>query len=743
MSDTESLAYLSSQFGIESEYTDIWGNKRPTSDETRLAFLRSMGVKIDNPEASGAICEALEIKFWKTWLDPVLVVTHANLPARITIRLPSKLTSLSFTWVLNEETGRTQTGNFHPTELKQMESRTLRSGEAFISCQLTLPVNPPLGYHRFSLLTEVEKKRAEATMALIVTPNRCFIPEALSGDGRVWGPAVQLYALRSERNWGIGDFTDLITLIKWCGNVGTSLVGLNPMHALFPYRAKDASPYSPSSRLAFNILYLDVEKIDDLADCKEVRTRISSPEFQKQLQTLRAETYVNYTAVADIKLPILKMLYQCFRQNHLVKNSERARQFRDFQREGGKNLDSLVLFEALQEFFSCQDPTMWGWPVWPESYRDPQSRSVRDWAAANRERIEFYHYLQWLTQAQIKAAANCCSAENLPIGLYLDLSVSVERGGAEVWTNQSLYTFDASVGAPPDDLNSNGQNWGLPALIPERLRQAAYLPFTESLRHNMRYAGALRIDHVMQLTRLFWIPRNTNAQDGAYVDYPFDDLIGILALESHRNKCLVIGEDLGTVPDELRAKLHTWGVFSYKVFYFEKVSASEFRAPRNYVDQAVVTLGSHDLPTLSGYWENRDLAVRAKLNLFPNEVMQKRIIEERAADRKGILTALEREDLLPNGLTADPTTIPEINLPLCSAIHHFLARTPCKIQLIQFEDIIGEKDQINLPGTTDQHPNWRRKLNVGLEEISRDSRICEITRILQAERSINRKDTVK
>ncbi len=381
---------------------------------------------------------------------------------------------------------------------------------------------------------------------------------------------MQIYALRSQRNWGAGDFTDLKTLIDLAARVGAGIVGVNPVHALFPHNPAHASPYSPSSRLFLNVFCLDVEAVPDFAECDAARSRVADPEFQARLRALRATEWVEYREVGEIKLGVLEQLYLNFRERHLAVGDQHAHAFRAFQAEGGAALRRQALFEALQRHFHGNDPSIWGWPEWPEPYRDPAAEAVAQFAVEQAEQVEFFEYLQWQAELQLEAASRRSWEHALGVGLYQDLALGVDRGGGEAWANQGLYALGASMGAPPDDFNLHGQDWGLPPMIPAQLVDAAYAPFIATLRANMRHAGALRIDHVMGLMRLFWIPAGGTPEAGAYVAYPLDDLFGIVALESQRNRCLVIGEDLGTVPDAVREAMARYGALMYRLLYFEK-----------------------------------------------------------------------------------------------------------------------------------------------------------------------------
>ena len=437
-------------------------------------------------------------------------------------------------------------------------------------------------------------------------------------------------------------------------------------------------------------------------------------------------------------MEVLALTYRHFRRYHLDAGSERAEAFYQFQQEQGEALHWHALHEALQAWLHEQDPTMWGWPAWPASYRHPESAAVTTFATEHGERLEFFQYLQWQAVLQLQAAGKRAYELGLGVGLYQDLAVSADVSGAEVWANQTLFTLKARIGSPPDDFNLEGQNWGLPPWRPQQLREHAYAPFIAMLQHNMRTAGALRIDHVMALMRLFWVPPGDSSRDGpvagSYVHYPFQDLLGILALESQRNQCLVIGEDLGTVPEEVRAALRSLGVLSYRPLYFEKAADGSFKTPEEIEPQALLAVTTHDLPTLAGYWQGRDLELREQLQLFPSAELREQQVIGRAEDCARLLMALEREALLPAGMSVQPMATPEMTPELAEAVHRYLARTPARVMMVQLEDILGQLEQINLPGTVEQYPNWRRKLSLDLELWPEDPRIISLFKTLRAER---------
>jgi (1->4)-alpha-D-glucan 1-alpha-D-glucosylmutase len=489
-------------------------------------------------------------------------------------------------------------------------------------------------------------------------PGPCW--QALAPGERVWGPSVQLYSLRSSRNWGIGDFGDLAVLLEWAAARGAALVGLNPLHALFAHEPAHCSPYSPSTRLFWNALYLAVDQVPEFAECAAARARADSAEFRSRLARLRAAPLVDYAGVASAKSEILLLVYAHFRERHLAHDTARARAFARFRRERGADLDWHTAWEALVD--GAGDPA-------------------------------YYAYLQWLADAQLGAAQARAKAHGMAIGLYLDLAVSVDRGGSEVAGHASLFARGASIGAPPDAFNPDGQDWGLPPPRPDRMRASGYARLRAALAANMRHAGAIRVDHVMQLQRLFWIPPGFPAREGAYVHYPLDELVAVLAEESRRHHCMVVGEDLGTVAPEVRAAMRGAGMLGMQLLRFERDAAGAFRPPQAYAPTALAALGTHDMPTLAGWLGDA----------------------AQAADRRALADALGAP-------------------PDAENVHAFLAATPCPILLLQPEDALGVAEPWNVPGTTAEHPNWRRKLPLAVEDFGASERLERVVRAIRSRR---------
>ena len=730
--DRSALDRLCALEGIAPEYADIWGRNHRASEGARIALLQAMGIVADAAGVEGAL-KPREDRPWRRGLPSVSVQREDVAPYRWEICCDERRRGEAYHWRLALESGETRSGEFRPADLPQLAAHAI-DGTRHLKVAFEWREHLPLGYHRFTL--QPPDGAAPAVLTLIIVPRRCYTPPALDGTGRVWGPALQLYALRSARNWGIGDFTDLHNAIEIAGRAGAGIVGVSPLHALFPHNPDRISPYSPSSRVYMNALYVDVEAVPEFAECETARAAVASPEFQARLRALRAAERVDYRGVADAKLWALRAVFDHFHSRHLLPHSARGEAFRAYQRSGGKPLARFALFQALQEDFHARDETMWGWPVWPEPYRDPASPQVRAFVEANRQRVEFYIWLQWLAEEQLGACSRRSRELGLGVGVYQDLAISVDRAGAEAWDWRSVYAEQASIGSPPDDFNLNGQNWGLPPPIPEALSETAYAPFVATLRANMRHAGALRIDHVMGLMRLYWIPPGGSPAEGTYVHYPFQDLIGVLALESVRNRCLVIGEDLGTVPDAVRAALAPLGVLSCRLLLFEKEPDGSFKAPGAYPARALAAASTHDLPTLKGYWIGHDLELRARLGHFPSDEQRERQVVERARDRARLLVALQRESLLPAGATVHPVAAPEMTPELARALHVYLARSPAQVMMVQMEDVLGQLEQVNLPSTGVEYPNWSRKLPLNLEEWSADARVTALAEALRRERGV-------
>jgi 4-alpha-glucanotransferase len=538
------------------------------------------------------------------------------------------------------------------------------------------PADLPVGSHRLQL---TDAAAVTETTPLLVAP-----PRAFGGDfDRSWLLAVQLYSVRSARNWGIGDFTDLEGLIELAAHLGADGVGLNPLHVLFDDRPGDCSPYAPNSRLFLNALYIDAEKLAEfqpgvLADSRDT------------LGQLRSSKIVDYVGVAELKWRALRLAFEAFKVDS---KSDRRQDFETFRVERAPLLSRFACFEALRHKF--KQP----WWEWPGEWQQPDAAkcaSLRE--GPERDVVEFVEFVQWIADRQLRACRDLADSLGMKVGLYLDVAVGVQSDGFDAWNEQRAISRHLAVGAPPDPLNTVGQNWGLAGFNAAGLEIQAFEPFREMLRASMRYAGAIRLDHVLGLKRLYLVPHGFSAGEGVYVQMPFEALLAVTAQESVAHRCVVIGEDLGTVPEGFREQMADWGIWSYQVMMFERDDHGKFRDIDHYSSNALVTFNTHDLSTYAGWRSFSDLKLKRSLGIDPGESDDARRY------------ALE---MLSDALRHHAIHHQEI-----SAVVSFLARTKSRLLAISLEDLLGVIDQPNIPGTVNEHPNWRQRLPVAIEEIA-------------------------
>jgi 4-alpha-glucanotransferase len=507
-------------------------------------------------------------------------------------------------------------------------------------------------------------------------------------DKRSWILAVQLYGVRSSRNWGHGDFTDLASLVDLAAEAGAAGIGLNPLHALFPDRPDQASPYSPNSRLFLNPLYIDVTAAPGFSGSID-------GELADDLARLRAASLVDYAGVARAKMQALRRCYRRF-----CEQPQDEDDFAAFRQQRGPGLERFAAFETLrQKFQSC-------WWAWPEPWRQPDTETLRALRLSDADEIGFHQYAQWVADRQLAACQQLARRRGCAIGLYIDLAVGVDPAGADAWAEQDAFLHGLSVGAPPDLLNTAGQDWGLTTYNPHGLVRSGFRPFRELLAAAMRHAGAVRLDHILGLNRIFVIPSGMSARQGTYLRFPFDAMLQVIAQESERHRCIVIGEDLGTVPEGFRQKLAERGIWTYLVMLFEREHDGSFRPPDRYPANALATFATHDLATFAGWSSSHDLAVKRAIAIDPGESEA-----ERAAAHNALREAIARfrDD--------------------CSdfiATVRFLADTPSRLVAVAAEDVWDVADQINVPGTVHEHPNWRRRLPLTVEQMRIDGRLREV-----------------
>jgi 4-alpha-glucanotransferase len=705
MNAVQELARL---YGVAAAYVDYRAQPREVSLQSQAAILAAIGVDAADEQAAAAAIHQHETVRWMRLLPPVVVV-EVDQPLVVPVSVPLELDATWVDWRVTLEDGTKRRGVGRLDKLKVIEEGSA-DDRAYRRYSLSLP-NLPLGYHTAAIALDTG---LSGQLRLIVAPEHCYQPPPIAAGTRAWGIAAQLYALRSPRNWGMGDFRDLRELIRHAAPLGCGIVGLNPLHALMPANPAHISPYSPSNRQFLNVLYIAVEDVPDFIECEEAFDRVAADEFQSTLARLRTTAHVDYVGVAAAKFEILKLLYASFRRNHLDSGSERAQAFRSFVEMQGEPLRLHAIYDALDAHLRLQGPQFWGWPSWPEDYHDPASLLVNRFARERVQDVEYFLYLQWLAAEQLREAQATARELGMSIGLYGDVAVGANSAGSETWSNRHLYRQGASVGAPPDALALKGQDWGIPPQDPNELRAQQYQPFIGLIRNNMRYFAALRLDHVMSLYRLWWVPRGLLSKDGTYVHYPLEDLIAIMALESERAECLVIGEDLGTVPEAMTIAMEHYRAYHYKVLLFEQEPNGKFKPPDAYVPTALAVVTTHDLPTLRGWWEEGDLTLRDRLDLYPSAEFKAQAHAARAAERRELLLALVAENLWR---WSPDQPLPPYSPALSRAVHAYLALSRANIAMIQIEDLIGMGDPVNVPGTYTEYLNWQRKVTQDTADI--------------------------
>jgi 4-alpha-glucanotransferase len=694
--------------GIGDAYHDYRGELRHFSLETKIGLLQAMGCKVDDPAALALELSQLEVIRWRKFLPAVAAARGGRIG--IDINVTAREFGSTLVWSVRFEDGAWRDGAISTADCPEIWRGEVE-GSWITRRRFELPIDLPSGYH------ELEAKVAGGTAdrcLLIISPPRCYEPASIIAGRRLWGIAVQLYTLRSRENWGIGDFNDLRALIRWVASHGAGFIGLNPLHALAPADPERSSPYSASSRHFLNVLYIAVPLVPEFQECAAARERMADPAVSERLQELRGRELVDYRGVADLKFEILALLYRDFCDRHLALGTDRARAFRAFTAAGGDLLQLHALFDALDRYFRATLGVASGWQSWPEEFRDANGKAAARFAAAHPGEVEFYAYLQWLAHEQLCGAQELARELGMPIGLYGDYAVGANPSGSETWADQNSYRLGAEIGAPPDPLALKGQGWGIPPQDPHQMLAQRLQGFVALIRNNMRYYGAMRLDHVMSLFRLWWVAAGFSPTEGAYVHYPLQQLLTVLSLESARGACLVVGEDLGVVPDEMRRSMPECGLYHYKVLLFEKV-AGRFRQPDEYVRDALATVTTHDMPTLRSYWEGRDIELRRRLGLYPSADIEGDVIREREHDRELLLGALQAQGLKP----AQPATPSDaFTAELAHALHLYLARSATALAALQIEDLLGETLPVNVPGTDREYPNWQRKVSADIEDMA-------------------------
>jgi 4-alpha-glucanotransferase len=700
--------------GIIDEYVDMTGKEiRRTSDATRIALLRVMGLDARNEAAARRTLERLDAEERLALVAPTSVVRTDDRGAGMRIRVNDGARWAEWSIVMTDEQGLATTAE----------------GRAPVANGMVTIAYPPeleAGYYDLRVTIRAAGTSREGHQRLIVTPGQCPSPETLLAGRRVFGLTVNLYTVHGNPSWGIGNLGDLRSLAEWGGEIGAAFVGVNPLHALFN-RGTDISPYSPVTRLFRNPLYLDIGAIPELHESPEARALLDSRGMRAVRADLQVTDGVQYERIAAAFDPVLRALHATFlERRESTGRGERYRQYVDAQ---GEPLENFAVFMALDAHLakgSGVARTPVPWPEWPKRYRDPRSPAVADFRAANGREIDFHRYIQFELDCQLATAADAARAGGMPIGLYQDLAIGTSPSGSDLWAFPDLFLQGASIGAPPDPLATLGQNWGLPPIDPRRLAYDGYRYWIQLLRSSFRHSGALRIDHVMGLFRQFWIPDGETGKGGAYVRFPSHELLGILALESSRAGALVVGEDLGTVPPEVPPALKERNILSSRVLYFERTDRGGFKPAKSYAPLSLATANTHDLPTLAGWWEGRDITLRNAVGQLgrkgkgetDRDVVLARA--EREREKAALLRRLVADGALPHA--RQTTTGTELR----AAVHEFLCISPAALVGISLDDIVGEREPVNLPGVgMEDFPSWTRRLRVTVDDLRSDSTFTE------------------
>jgi 4-alpha-glucanotransferase len=673
--EREDLLTLARLYGVQTSYDDALGRHVEASPESLLGALRALQAPV---ESLGDVADALrerQEELSGRMAEPVVVAWDGHAPS-IEVKLSNGNGSLA--WHLDLEGGERR------AQVIDLDSLPRTEGGR----RLSLPEPLPLGFHHLT----IEHGGRSAETLVISAPSRCF-----TGGGKpLWGVFLPLYALRTSRSWGAGDFSDLETLAEWTAGLGGGVVGTLPMLAAFLDEPCEPSPYAPASRLFWNEIYVDPRRLPEFEDSAAARRLVESHDFQREVEFLRAAPRVDYPRLMALKRRVLEELAQRCYSRGGARLEELERYVAD---KGG--LDEYAAFRAVGD--RRGEP----WQLWRGRLREG-SLAPADYDEEDRR---YYLYTQWAAEQQIQTLAK--EARRRGPGLYLDLPLGVHGSSYDVWRERDLFAEDASAGAPPDAFFTKGQDWGFPPLQPERLRERGYDHLIDCLRHHLEYAGLLRIDHVMQLHRLFWIPRGMDAAGGVYVTYPAEELYAVLSLESHRHKAMIVGENLGTVPPEVYEAMDRREVLGMYVVQYELQPGSQgLREPPA---KSAASLNTHDMPTFQAFWQAKDVDDLQSLGFFtPDQAREEK--ERRAAIRHSMEEALPPEERGRGAATDDAI--------LQARLDH-LASSPARMVLVNLEDLWHETEPQNVPGTSTERPNWQRKARFSFEEFSTRAGVVE------------------
>jgi (1->4)-alpha-D-glucan 1-alpha-D-glucosylmutase len=651
----------------------------------------------------------------------------------IDIQFESKAEIVLLHWSLLTEYGETYSGTTNSADPQDTKLR------------IHLPETTGVGYHRLTiaLSTQSEPKvvKLQTSFPVIITPDKCFMPATFNTGTRFWGPVVHLTGFASKRNWGVGDFTDLKSIVAFCAAQGGGVVGVSPLHGQDPTGSALFNRSLPSHRSFFNVLYIDVEATDDFQESENTRRMVHSPEFQDRLSALKAGDVADLKQIAQEKLQILDRLYQQFRSHHLNKMSARARTFRAYQQSRGKALRYFATHQALAERFAKEGNHFETWRAWPDKYRDPESEAVKEFAASNNERIEFFEYLQWQAESQLEAVGNVCLNSRLPVGLLTEVSPLVSPHGAEGWQHQNCLADSVYLAEAPRQYLSDGYVTESPPFKIAEMRKLAYAPLAQMLEVNMRYAGAVKIAHAHHwLTPLISAdPQDVNAL--AQVEHPVEEILGIIALESHRNSTMIVLDadqllefDSRTVTaSQLDKLLSNWNIFPRHDLLASDAETMAKLVKSETTERRLLELAPADLSPLAAFWHGTDLS--ARVETLPSDEKEKRnqLIDRRVSHRVEVLRLLDEKSLLPEGATTDPSSVPVMTPPMVSAVISLLSKSSAALVLFRIEDL-GTADRPLIVYEDPAYPNWKVKMTPLFEELIESESTTLVMDEFQSER---------
>jgi 4-alpha-glucanotransferase len=672
------LVDLAHRFGVATGYTDWTGRTVDVPESTLVSVLAALGVDVSSPELRAAAVTDQERAHWARTLPPA-VVGRAGTDTTFWVHVTHGADA--HVWVRLEDgtvrTGVRQLDNFTPPF--DLDGRLI--GEATFA----LPGDLPLGYHRVHL----RSGDTESSTALIVTPRWLGLPARL-GNRRTWGLATQLYSVRSARSWGVGDLTDLTDLAVWSGaQHGAGYVLVNPLHAAEPTTPMEPSPYLPTSRRFVNPIYLRVEAVPEFADlAKRSKVRELRDEVRKRA---RKHDSIDRDASWSAKRKALKLIHR------VERTAGRELAYQAFRTREGKALDDFATWCALADKHGAD------WHQWPESLRHPDSPAVARFAEKYAEAVDFHRWLQWQLDDQLAGAQSAAVRAGMALGIMADLAVGVHPNGADAWALQDILALGVTAGAPPDEYNQLGQDWSQPPWRPDQLAEQEYQPFRALIQAVLRHAGGVRIDHIIGLFRLWWIPQGALPTEGTYVRYDHEAMIGIVALEAHRAGAVVVGEDLGTVEPWVRDYLADRGLLGTSILWFEtdhQGAGGPLPAER-WREYCLSSVTTHDLPPTAGYLAGDHVRLRESLGLLTRPVEEE--LASDTAAKAAWIAELQRVGLLPGGPGIEEPTPEQTIL----ALYRYLGRTPSRLLSVALTDAVGDRRAQNQPGTVDEYPNWR------------------------------------